>query len=330
MNYYSQIVGTGSGFPKKEMKNVEFESFLETSDEWIRTRTGIDARRIANTRDGETTLSLSTEAAQKALAMAGMQGPELEAIIVGTVTPQSLMPTTANSLQAILGARSAFSFDLQAACSGFLYGLSIADQFIRSGTAKTALVIGAETLSTILNWQDRGTAVLFGDGAGAAILKRTEDPKHAILGTRLYSDGQKGDLLKLGHGGSAMPVYMPEYKMSCRTIQMQGSEIFKLAVRNMVEASQSLLAEHGLTTTDVNYFLFHQANMRILEMCMKSLNVPREKTWINLNKYGNTSAATLPVCLDEAWRAGAVKSGDLVLATTFGGGITWASSLFRL
>lgn len=330
MNYFSQIVGTGSAFPKKEMTNKEFESFLDTSDEWIRTRTGIQSRRIANTREGENTLSISIEAANKALKMAGMSGEDIDAILVGTVTPQSLMPTTANSVQAAIGARKAFSFDLQAACAGFVYGLSIADQFIRTGTIKSALVIGAETLSTLINWQDRSTAVLFGDAAGAAIIRQTSDPAHRILGTRLYSDGTKGDLLKLPHGGSGMPVYMPEFSMNCRTIQMQGSEVFKLAVRNMVDASTSLLAEHGLTASDVNFFLFHQANVRILEMCMKSLNVPREKTWINLEKYGNTSAATLPICLDEAWKAGAVKPGDLVLCATFGGGITWASSLFRL
>ncbi|NBX81989.1 ketoacyl-ACP synthase III [bacterium] len=330
MSFFSQLIGTGSAFPEKVMTNADFESFVETSDEWIRTRTGIHTRHIADIRKGESTSSLAIAAAKKALEMAKLSGKDLDLIVVGTVTPDSVMPTTGNLLQAALGAERAFSFDLQAACSGFLYGLSIADQFIRTGAVQTALVIGAETLSTLINWQDRGTCVLFGDGAGAAILTRTSDPEHSILGTRLYSDGTKGDILKIPHGGAKVPHYLPEYRHKDHSIHMQGSEVFKLAVRNMIDASMAVLADHHLTPEDVDFFLFHQANVRILEMCMKTLKVPREKTWINLDRYGNTSAATLPVCLDEAWRQGAIKTGDRVLMATFGGGVTWASGLIRL
>ncbi|NBX93744.1 MAG: ketoacyl-ACP synthase III [Proteobacteria bacterium] len=330
MNYFSKIIGTGSAFPERIMTNHDFENFVETSDEWIRTRTGIQTRRIADHSKGEFTSTLALKAARNAIEMANIPADQIELIIIGTVTPDSLMPTTANLIQAALGATKAFSFDLQSACSGFLYGLSIADQYIRTGMVKTALVIGAETLSTLINWQDRGTCVLFGDGAGAALLTRTTETNHSILGTKLYSDGSKGDILKIPHGGSKYPHYLPEYQHKLHSIHMQGSEVFKLAVRNMIDASLAVLSDHGLTPEDVDYFFFHQANMRILDMCMKTLKVPKEKTWINLDKYGNTSAATLPVCLDEAWRAKVIKPGDLILMATFGGGVTWASGLIRL
>jgi 3-oxoacyl-[acyl-carrier-protein] synthase III len=329
MNYGSRIIGTGSQFPQTTMHNKEFESFLETSDEWIRTRTGISERRIADPKLGENTLSLSLGAAQNALEKAGIRGSDLDLIVVGTVTPDSIMPTTANRLQAALGAKG-FSFDLQAACAGFVYSLSVADHFIKAGTTKTALVIGAETLSTLVEWRDRSTAVLFGDGAGAVILQRTEDQEHRILGTHLHSDGQCGELLSIPHGYSRVPPWSPEYRLDHHKIKMKGSEVFKLAIRNMVEASTQLLTEHKVTAKEVDFFVFHQANMRIIEMCARALNVDKSQMWNNLERYGNTSAATLPSCLDEAWRAGAVKSGDLVLMATFGGGVTWASTLFRL
>lgn len=313
MSYYSRIIGTGSAFPERIMTNQEFEKFIETTDEWIRTRTGILARRVADPAKGETTNSISLLASQRALEMAGISGSELDCIIVGTVTPDTSMPTTGNVLQRNLGATGAFSFDMQAACSGFMYALSIADQYIRQGMVKKALVLGAEVLTKKLNWQDRATCVLFGDAAGAVVLTRETTSDHAILGTRLYSDGTKGDFLKFENNN----------------ITMLGSEIFKLAVRSMVDSSVNLLKELNLDQSAVDYYLFHQANIRILEMCMKTLDVPREKTWINLDKYGNTSAATLPTCLDEAVRAGQIKSGNTVLMTTFGGGVTWASGAFR-
>ncbi|MBM4304782.1 MAG: ketoacyl-ACP synthase III [Deltaproteobacteria bacterium] len=330
MSYFSKIIGTGKGLPAKAMTNKDFEAFVETSDEWIRTRTGISQRHIIDSEKGESTLSLSRLASLNALEKAGIPAQDIELIIVGTITPESVMPTTANSLQRDLGAVNAFSFDLQAACSGFLYGLSIADQYIRSGTIKTALVVGAETLSTLIDWQDRSTCVLFGDAAGAAILTRTKDKSHAILSTRTYSDGTRGDLLKIPHGYGACPPWRADYRPSEHKIKMQGSEIFKLAVRNMCDASLKVLEDNQMKVEDVDFFIFHQANIRIIEMCAKTLNVPLNKSWLNVDKYGNTSAATLPICLDEAWRAGAIKSGDKVLMTTFGGGITWGATLFQV
>lgn len=330
MNYGSRIAGTGSGFPQTTMTNADFEKFLDTNDEWIRTRTGITERKIADPKLGETTLTLARRAAENAIRMADIQPSEIGLIIVGTVTPETLMPCTANQLQGALGASKAFSFDLQAACSGFLYGLSIADQYIKTGMVETALVIGVETLSTIMNWRDRGTCVLFGDGAGAVILRRTTDEKHRIVSTKLYSDGANGEILSLPHGFSKVPPWSAEYRSDMAKINMKGSEIFKFAVRNMVDAAKQILADNNLTANDVDFFIFHQANIRIIEMCAKALDVDPKKTWNNVNKYGNTSAATLPVCLDEAWRAGAVKPGNLVLMVTFGGGLTWAATLIRL
>lgn len=328
--YYSRIIGTGSGFPERFMTNAEFESIVDTSDEWIRSRTGIETRAIADPAKGETTSVFAETAARKAIEMAGIDPQEIEAIVVGTVTPDSILPTVANQLQEKLGATRAFSFDLAAACSGFLYSLSVADGFIRLGTVRTALVLGAETLSTFVDWKERKTCVLFGDGAGAALLQRAENDEHAVLATHLHSDGRYGDILKVPHGFSRVPPYFAEYRNDMRTIKMQGAEVFKIAVRSMIESSNELLRSQGVKSEEVDFFIFHQANIRIIEMCMKTLGVPPEKTWINVQKYGNTSAATLPVALDEAWRAGAVKSGDLILMATFGGGATWASSLIRL
>ena len=330
MAYYSQVVGTGSGLPDRIMTNAEFETFIDTSDEWIRTRTGIESRRIADASKGETTLTFAEIAARNALDAAGMQAEELECFIVGTVTPDSVMPTTANLLQARLGSTRGFSFDLQAACSGFLYGLSIADAFIRTGQCKTALVVGAETLSSIINWRDRGTCVLFGDAAGAVILKRTEDPAHSIVATEIHSDGRFGEILQIPHGYGKVPPHSAEYRHDMHKVHMQGAEIFKLAVRSMVESSQALLDGQNLKPEDVDYFIFHQANMRIIDMCMKALSIPPHKTWLNVKKYGNTSAATLPVAFDEAMRANEIGPGKLVLLSTFGGGVTWGSTLIRL
>jgi 3-oxoacyl-[acyl-carrier-protein] synthase-3 len=330
MKYGSRVLGVGSAFPERVMSNVEFESFLDTSDEWIRTRTGISTRRIANPKNGETTLTMSRRAAESALKHAGIKAEDLDMIVVGTVTPDTLMPTTANQIQALIGAKNAFSFDLQAACSGWVYGLSIADQYIKTGAVKNALVIGVETLSSIMDWQDRGTCVLFGDAAGAVILQRTEAEDHRIVATKLYSDGTYGELLCLPHGFNRVPTWSPDFKIGMAKIKMKGGEVFKHAVRNMVDASNTIMAENNVTPKDVDFFIFHQANMRIIEMCMKTLNVNPSQTWNNVDKYGNTSAATLPICLEEAWKAGAVKPGDLILMATFGGGLTWASTLIRL
>lgn len=330
MTYYSEIKGLGKCFPENVMTNKDFETFLQTSDEWIRTRTGISTRHIADPKKGESTASLSTEAARQALEMAKIKPEDVGLIIVGTVTPDTVMPCTANTLQEKLGTKNAFTFDIQAACSGFLYAMSIADKFIRCGEVKNAIVVGAETLSTLVDWRDRGTCILFGDGAGAAVLSRTESEQNRIIDTLLYSDGTKHEMLNIRHGYSKIPTYSPEYRENNHKIRMLGSDVFKLAVRSMIEASEQVLAKNKMTSKDVDYFIFHQANIRIIDMCLETLQIPREKTWLNVDKYGNTSAATLPVCLLEAWQAGKVKKGDVVLMSTFGGGVTWASSLIRL
>jgi 3-oxoacyl-[acyl-carrier-protein] synthase III len=330
MTYYSKIIGTGKGLPQGVVTNFDLEKIVDTNDEWIRTRTGIETRRISDPKKGEWTSTLSEMAARAAMKKAGITGAEIEMIVVGTVTPDTLMPSTANQLQASLGATKAFSFDLQAACSGFMYGLSVADCFIRQGQVRTALVIGAETLSTITDWHDRGTCVLFGDGAGAAVLQRTEDPAHRVIATKIYSDGRHGSFLQIPHGFSKVPPFSAEYRHDMHKVKMNGGEIFKLAVRSMVECSEAILKENDFTVADVDHFIFHQANLRIIDMCAKTLGIPAEKNFVNLQKYGNTSAATLPICLDEAIEEGKVKPGQLVLMATFGGGVTWGSALIRI
>ncbi len=328
--YYSKLIGTGIGLPQKIMYNHEFEKFVDTSDEWIRERTGIETRYIIDSNKGESTLSLTKLAAEQALLKASCNAKDIDLIIVGTVTPENIMPTTANQLQSYLGAKNAFTFDLQAACSGFIYGFSIADHFIRAGSINKALIVGVETLSTLIDWRDRATCVLFGDAAGAVIIEKTESQDHAVLGTVLHSDGDYYDLLNIPHGFAKIPPYSPNYLHTMHKIKMQGSEVFKIAVKSMVNASKELLEKCSISINDVNFFLFHQANQRIIHSCLKALNVSPEKTWINVNKYGNTSAATLPICLHEAWEAGKIKSGDLILMATFGGGLTWGSALVRL
>ncbi|MBI4402946.1 MAG: ketoacyl-ACP synthase III [Deltaproteobacteria bacterium] len=330
MSFGTKIIGTGSGLPSRVMHNAELETFLDTSDEWIRTRTGIETRRIANPEKGETSFTMARQAAEQALEMAGRKGSDLDAIIVGTITPDTVMPNTANQLQAVLGASRAFSFDLQAACSGFAYGMSIIDQYMRLGTIRTALVIGVETLSTLVDWRDRSTAVLFGDAAGAVVFERTEDPDHRVIDTRIFSDGRLGELLCIPHGFGKVPPYRPEYQLHMHKIKMRGNEVFKVAVRNMVDASKKIMQAHKISKDDIDLFIFHQANLRIIDSCAESLNIDKRKLWLNVQKYGNTSAATLPVSLDEAWRSGTVKQGDLILMATFGGGLTWASALIRL
>ncbi len=327
---FSQLLSTGIGFPPKIMKNSDFESFIETTDEWIQTRTGIKERRVADPKKGETTLSLCHLAAKQAIERAQISAADIGLIIIGTVTPNTLMPSTANQLQALLGAHNAFSFDLSAACSGFIYAWGIADQFIRQGQVKHALILGAETLSTIVNWRDRATCVLFGDGAGAAILSATSDANHRIYSSKLYADGRGGPLLCIPHGFSEVPPYTANYRSDMHKVKMTGSEIFKLAVRSMNDSAHAVLKENNFKLEEVDYFIFHQANMRIIDMCIKNLGIDPKKTWCNVDKYGNTSSATLPVALHEAIEAGQIKKGNLVLMTTFGGGLTWGSTLFRV
>ncbi len=332
MRYTGRIVGAGSAFPERVMTNKEFEAFVDTNDEWIRTRTGIETRRIADPSKGENTLSMAHAAAKKALDQAGLDPKELDLILVGTITPNTVMPCTANQLQALLGAENAFGFDLQAACSGWVFGLSVAEQYFASGKVKNALVIGVETLSMLIDWQDRSTCVLFGDAAGATVLQRTEATPEGsgIIGINLGTDGRAQDLLCIPHGYCKVPPWSAEYSAKQHKIKMQGSEVFKLATRTMVKSATELLEQHETKLEEIDYFFFHQANIRIIDHCARALGVAREKMWINVDRYGNTSAATLPIALEEAWKSGAVKPGNLMLFATFGGGLTWGSALIRL
>ena len=323
----SRIVGTGSHVPERVLTNADLEKLVETSDEWIVTRTGISERHIAT--DEEATSDLAYCAAQSALGAAGVDVLDLDMILVATVTPDMPFPSTACVLQDRLGARRAAALDLSAACSGFLYGLAVADGLVRAGSARTVLLVGAETLTKVVNWKDRNTCVLFGDGAGAVVL-RAHDGEPGILSTHLYADGSRGQLLIIPGGGSRHPVSQAVVDAGLAKIQMNGgNEVFKLAVRAMEDAALTALKQHGLDVKDIDHLISHQANLRIINALGQRLGVPEHKVIANLQRMGNTSAASIPIALDEAVRDGRVKAGDLVLLCAFGGGLTWASCLIR-
>ena len=327
----SSIIGTGSYMPARIMTNDELSKIVDTNDEWITSRTGIKERRIA--ADDEATSDMAAEAARRAMADAGVKPEDIQLIIVATVTPDMFFPSTACFVQKKIGAANAVCFDVSAACSGFLYALQVARHFINTGNRTTALVIGAEKLSSLVNWQDRNTCVLFGDGAGAVVIRRAdEDDKNAqgrVLSTVMGSDGNLTDLLKVPGGASACPITPENIASRPNTIHMEGRETFKHAVTRMLEASQQALEIAGLKASDVALVIPHQANARIISAIAERLNLPIEKVFMNLDKYGNTSAATIPVALDEARRAGRIHKGDVVLLVAFGGGFTWASSVVR-
>lgn len=323
----ARIIGTGSYLPPKVLTNADLEKLVDTSDEWILTRTGIVERRIAP--EEEATSDLALRAAQAALEAAGLDPADLDMILVATITPDMPFPSTACVLQDRLGARRAAAMDLSAACSGFIYGLGMADGLIRAGTARTVLLLGAETLTKVVNWQDRNTCVLFGDGAGAVVL-RADEGERGILSTHLYADGSKGSLLILPGCGSRHPVSHAAVDAGLAKMQMNGgNEVFKLAVRAMEDAALTALKQHGLEVSDVDHLITHQANLRIISALGQRLGVPDHKVEVTIRKYGNTSAASIPIALDEAVRAGRVKAGEIVLLCAFGGGLTWASSLIR-
>ncbi|HEX7630312.1 MAG TPA: beta-ketoacyl-ACP synthase III [Candidatus Methylomirabilis sp.] len=323
----ARIVGTGSYVPPKVLTNADLEKLVDTSDEWIVTRTGISERRIAP--EEEATSDLALRAAQSALEAAGLDPADLDMILVATITPDMPFPSTACVLQDRLGARRAGALDLSAACSGFIYGLGLADGLIRAGTARTVLLLGAETLTKVVNWQDRNTCVLFGDGAGAVVL-RADEGERGILSTHLYADGSKGSLLILPGCGSRHPVSHAAVDAGLAKMQMNGgNEVFKLAVRAMEDAALTALKRHGLEVSDIDHLITHQANLRIISALGQRLGVPDAKVEVTIRKYGNVSAASIPIALDEAVRAGRVKAGEIVLLCAFGGGLTWASSLIR-
>lgn len=323
----ARIIGTGSFVPARVLTNADLEKLVDTSDEWIVTRTGISERHIAS--DDEATSDLAYQAAKAALESAGVDAGDLDMILVATATPDMFFPSTACILQDRLGARRAGGLDVSAACSGFIYGLAVANGLIRAGTARTVLLLGAETLTKVVNWQDRNTCVLFGDGAGAVVL-RADEGERGVLSVHLYADGSKGPLLILPGGGSRHPVSQAVLDAGLTKIQMNsGNEVFKLAVRAMEDAALTALKQNGYDVADVDFIVTHQANMRIISALGQRLGLPDHKVVANLKRVGNTSAASIPLALDEAVRDGRVQAGHLVLLCAFGGGLTWASSLIR-
>jgi 3-oxoacyl-[acyl-carrier-protein] synthase-3 len=321
------IAGTGHAVPKRVLKNSEFPSIgIDTSDEWIRDRTGIRERHIAG--PGESLTSISTEAAHKAMAVAGVSAAELDMIIVGTCSPDRLLPSAAAELQASLGATRAVAFDVGAACSGWLYGMQVAEGMMAAGSAETILVVGAELLSHLVNWKDRNTCVLFGDGAGATIVKRSTKQR-GILSCYMRSDGTLANLLQRPMGGAANSLTAEILAEGSHLIQMQGREVFKNAVRSMADACDRALDGAKLSSSDIDLLIPHQANVRIIEATAKHANVPMDKVFVNVDRFGNTSAASIPIALDEAVAQGRVKEGTIVMFVAFGAGFTWGSMVVR-
>jgi 3-oxoacyl-[acyl-carrier-protein] synthase-3 len=323
---HARITGTGSYAPAKIVTNHDLEKLVETSDDWITERTGIKERRIVD--KGQTTSDLAYEAGRKALKSAGISANELDLILIATTTPDMLMPNLGCVLQQKLGAKKAAAFDIFAACSGFLYGLSVANAFIISGMFKNILLVGAEVLSRFMDWEDRTTCILFGDGAGAVVLQRHAG-KHGVLSTHLHSNGTLGNLLYLPGGGALHPASHETIRKRMHYIKMKGNETFKAAVLALEDVVQETLAFNKVKPEEIDFLIPHQANLRIIQAMAQRLKMPMEKVVITLPKYGNTSAASIPMALDEAVRDGRIKENHLLLFEAFGGGLTWASALMR-
>ena len=319
MTLRARIVGTGSALPANRVSNNELAERVDTSDEWIVARTGIRFRHIAS--EEETTATLATEACRKALQAAGIDAGEIDLIVLATATPDQTFPASATKVQAALGINDCIAFDLAAVCSGFLYALSVADSMIISGAARTALVIGSETFSRILDWEDRTTCVLFGDGAGAVVL-RGEDGEAGILASRLHADGRHNGLLYVDGG--------PSTTGTVGKVRMKGSEVFRHAVTNLASVMGEVLACAGLTTAEIDWVVPHQANARILDATARKLGLPPEKVIVTVDQHANTSAASVPLALDLAVRDGRIKPGDLVVLEAMGGGFTWGASVVRM
>lgn len=321
------IRGLGASVPEKILTNFDLEKMVDTSDEWIRTRTGIQTRRIA--AKGQSASDIALPACREALQNAGLTPADLDLIIVATITPDMFFPSTACGIQHKLGASKCGAFDMAAACSGFPYALGVANAFIKSGIYKNILVVGTEVLSGFIDWTDRSTCVLFGDGAGAAIVSRSEKEGHGVINCILGADGAMGDLLKIPGGGSANPPSEDTLKNKLHYLQMQGSEIFKVAVRTMDQAVRDLVTQEGLNLSDIKILIPHQANMRILQAVAERLELSMDRVFINVEKYGNMSSASTVVALYEAEKAGKIQKGDYVVLVAFGGGLTWASTLIK-
>ncbi len=326
--YEARITGTGKYVPKKRRSNLDLEKMLDTSDEWIRTRTGMSERRIVD--DSEASSDLAYEASKKALDAAGLKPRDIDMIVVGTISPDHLFPSTACILQKKLGVKHCPAFDLSAGCTGFIYAASIGHQFVVTGKAKNVLVVGVEILTRITNWKDRNTAVLFGDGAGAAVISRAQSTSISqIIDFDLNADGTFGELLIMPAGGSRMPASEQTVKEDKHTLHMEGNKIFKLAVRSMQESCEKLLQRNRLNVKSIDWLIPHQANYRIIETLGKKLSIDIEKVIVTIEKYANTSSSTIPIALDEAIRTGKIRHGDMVLLVAFGAGLTSGGMLFR-
>lgn len=325
MNTYSRIIGTGSYFPPKVVTNFDLEKIIDTTDEWIRTRTGISERRFS---EGETVADMAFKACKSALEMSGKRASEIDGIILATFSPDTVMPSTACMLQGKLGIKGSFAFDISAACSGFIYAMGVADSMIKNGLAKNLLIIGAERLSPLLDWNDRSTAILFGDGAGAVVL--TADSKPGIRSIHMHADGNKADLLAVPGLGVNYFANRKNMNLNDNLVVMKGNDIFKIAVRAMADATAKAVESSGLEYSDIDCFIPHQANLRIIEAAAKRVNLTSDKVVVTLDKYGNTSAATIPTALDIVYREGRVKEGSNIVTAAFGGGLTWGSMLFTL
>lgn len=322
MAFRSRIIGTGSHLPDQVLTNAQLAEKVDTTDEWIVERTGIRERRVV--REGETTAVLAFQAAENALEAANLTGQDIDLVVVATTTPDNTFPSTATKVQAMLGMDHGAAFDVQAVCSGFVYALSTADNFIRAGQAKNVLVIGAEVMTRILDWEDRTTCVLFGDGAGAVVLQAQEveeDAQVGILSTHLHSDGKLRDLLYVDGG--------PGTNQQVGHLRMLGREVFRHAVTNLAAVVTEALEANGLSQDDIDWLVPHQANKRILDGTARKLGLPEERVVVTVDRHANTSAASVPLALDEAVRDGRIKEGDLVLMEAMGGGLTWGSALVR-
>lgn len=324
----SHIAGTGRYLPERVMTNADMEAVVETSDEWIRTRTGIRERRIADQDTGAA--DMGAAAARIALEEAGLDAEDLDLILVSTATPDRLLPSTACDIQALIGAKNAGSYDFATACSGFLYGLSTATGHIAAGQAENVLVVCTEKMSSIVDWTDRTTCVLFGDGAGAAVVRRGANGDRGILSSFMKSDGTLAELLYRPAGGARVPIDIAVLDERAHLVRMAGPEVFKNAVRSMCEAAGSALERAGVTGADIDLLVPHQANMRIIESTAKYAGIPMEKVFVNVDRYGNMSSASVPVALDEAREQGLISEGSLVLMVAFGAGFTWAANVVRM
>ncbi len=326
MSPYAHITGWGMSVPERVLTNADLEHMVDTNDEWIVSRTGIRERHIAD--DGQTTASLAAEAAMRALLVAGLKPADVDLIIVSTSSPEHTFPATACLVQDRIGAVKAGAFDLSAACSGFIYALDVGTQMIRTGSVKNAIIVGAETLSRLVNWQDRSTCILFGDGAGAFVLQADDEPG-GVMSSVIRSDGSGGDLLSLPAGGSRIPISIDVVEQGLHFIQMNGSEVYRFATRVMAQATEEVIAKAGKVMDDVKWVIPHQANMRIIKAAARGLKIPLERCVVNLDRYGNTSTASIPIATCEAIKDGRLQPDDQIVFVGFGAGLTWGAAFVR-